>query len=32
LGAKLDIQSINGRPESGLVIQHIDCEVYLDFE
>jgi hypothetical protein len=33
MGARLDIRSINGRQtESGLVIQHVDGEVYLDFD
>jgi hypothetical protein len=33
MGARLDIRSMNGRrTESGLVIQHVDGEVYLDLE
>jgi hypothetical protein len=33
MGARLDIRSMNGRrTESGLVIQQVDGEVYLDFE
>ena len=33
MGARLDIRSINGRQtEAGLVIQHVDGEVYLNFE